>query len=120
MSKLRILMLTAVALVAIAVPVAAQSPAVASAVRHPRLALARVARNFAFRIHQGVRANEISPAERARLRSEMLELRTEVRGLRQAGTPPTAEQRAAVREAVRKISRDIYAARHGEFADTPR
>ena len=109
-------MVTGALLIAVAVPVAAaQNPAVSDAVRHPRLALARVVGNFLGRIRQGVRANQITPAERAQLRSELLELRSTVRAIRQSGAPVTAEQRAAVRAQLQRINRDIYLARHGEL-----
>jgi hypothetical protein len=116
MKRLRIIAAVSVTTLLLAVPVAAQNPAVADAARHPRLALARVARNFMMRIRQGVRANQITPEERAQLKSELMAVRSEVRSIRQSGVPPTAEQRAAVRAQLQRISRDIYAARHGELA----
>lgn len=103
-------------LAAIAVPVAAaQNPDVAEAVRHPRLAIARIVGNFMVRIRQGVRANQITPDERAQLRAELMALRSNVRAIRQSGAPPTSEQKAAVRAQLQRINRDIYAARHGEL-----
>jgi hypothetical protein len=109
-------MLTGAVLLCLAVPVvAAQNPAVAQAVQHPRQTLARVVGGFMFRIRQGVRAHQISPDERAQLRSELQALRSNVRAIRQSGVPPTPEQRAAVRAQLQRINRDIYRARHGDL-----
>ena len=114
---MRTFVVTSAVLVVLAVPVAAaQNPAIGDAMRHPRVALARVVGNFLVRIRQGVRANQITPEERAQLRSELMALRADVRTIRQSGTPPTAEQKAAVRAQLRRINRDIYLARHGDLA----
>jgi len=117
MKRLRTFIATGAVLAAFAVPAAAaQSPAVAQMVQHPRLALARIVGGFLGRIRQGVRANQITPQERAQLRLELVALRTTVRTIRQSGAPPSTEQKAAVRAQLRHINRDIYLARHGELA----
>jgi Spy/CpxP family protein refolding chaperone len=90
---------------------AAQGAAAPQGTQHPRLE--RVARNFRQRVQRGVRTGRITQDERSQLRSEMQALRDKVRAMREAGTPPSPEQRQALRQDVRKVNRDIFRANHG-------
>jgi hypothetical protein len=64
------------------------------------------------RIQRGVRAGRITPDELARLRADMTALRTQIQTLRQTGAPPTPADRQQVRQAIRKLNREIFAANH--------
>jgi hypothetical protein len=85
-------------------------------VRRPAL-LKKLARQFRIRVQAGVTAGRISDTELGRLRSQRDAIRTRVETLRQSGTKPTVEERRAIRQAIRQLSRDIYAANHGELAN---
>jgi hypothetical protein len=99
------------ALALVAPLAAAQRTTAPQGGRHPRLE--RVARNFRLRVQRGLRTGRITPEERTQLRSEMQTLREKVKGLREAGTPPTPEQRQAMRQELRKLNGDIFRANHG-------
>ena len=74
--------------------------------------LQMVGRNFQRRIQRGVKAGRITSDELAQLKTEMQDVRSKVQALRQAGTPPTAEQKQAVRQELRRINGEIFKANH--------
>jgi hypothetical protein len=75
----------------------------------PRQKIMRLAR---LRIERGVRAGRITPTELARLRADAAAVRVRIQAIRQSGTPPTPADRREIRQALRTLNREIFAANH--------
>jgi uncharacterized membrane protein len=63
------------------------------------------------RIRAGVRAGQITPQERAALRQQLQSFRQQLQAMRANGKL-TPEQRRTMKQEWRKISRDVFRARH--------
>jgi len=64
------------------------------------------------RIAQGVRFGQITRGELEALQGEAQAIRSHLQAIRQTGAPPTAADRQALRQELRRFSQSIYAARH--------
>jgi hypothetical protein len=91
----------------IAVPVASAQTQGPTGRPHP---LQRIVPLAQLRIGLGVRAGRITPAERTRLRAGITAVRTQVQAIRQSGAPPTPAERQQIRQAIRKLNREIVVA----------
>jgi hypothetical protein len=77
--------------------------------------LQKIMRLARLRIERGVRAGRITPAELARLRADAAAVRTRIQALRQTGAPPTPADRQEIRQALRRLNREIFVANHNRI-----
>jgi hypothetical protein len=83
---------------------------------HPGLRpLQRIARLARLRVRLGVLTGRITKDELAKLRTDASAVREQMQAIRQAGTPPTQEQRTAIRQALRQLNREIAQANRGKL-----
>jgi hypothetical protein len=94
---------------------AAAAQATSGPGHHGLRPLQRFARMARLRVRLGVRTGRITKEELARLRTDASAVRGQIQALRQAGTPPTQEQRTAIRQALRQLSREIARANRGKL-----
>lgn len=105
-----IALMTALTVGLIAPAVSAQTPTA-----HSRPGMRQVQQGVRGRIQHGVRSGEITPAELARLRQQARAVRSlaqSMRQARQAGARPAPGDRRQLRQELRKLNREIFAARH--------
>jgi hypothetical protein len=112
--KIRLVIAAVASLGLIAPAAAAPSAGPASFAQRPRVMLRLLAKVTALRIRQGVRSGELTPAELAQIRGDLVKFREEALLMRQAGTPLTAAQHVQLRQDWKHISAEIYQLKHND------